>query len=171
MKKIGLLSDTHSYLDENIFNHFQNCDEIWHAGDFGDEKVSDKLAAFKTLLGVYGNIDGTAIRTIHPVDQFFECEGVKVFITHIGGYPGNYFPEAQKKIENLKPDLFICGHSHILKVMPDKKNKLLHMNPGAAGKHGFHKIRTILRFEIDKGKISGLEAIELGLRSEITDLP
>ena len=169
MRKIGLLSDTHSFLDENILKHFQNCNEIWHSGDFGDVEVSDRLVAFKNLRGVYGNIDGTTIRSIHPLDQFFECDGVKVFITHIGGYPGNYYPEAEKKIQSLKPDLFICGHSHILKVMPDKKNNLLHMNPGAAGKHGFHKIRTILRFDIDHGKISGLEVVELGLRSEITE--
>ena len=167
MKRIGLLSDTHGYLDPGILKHFENCDEVWHAGDFGDETVSVTLSKFKTFRGVYGNIDGTTIRQIHPLNQIFECEGVKVFITHIGGYPGNYYPEANKKIIDLNPDLFICGHSHILKVMPDKKNNLLHMNPGAAGKHGFHKIRTILRFQIHESKISNLEAIELGLRGTI----
>lgn len=167
MKKIGLLSDTHGYLDPKVFTLFAECDEIWHAGDWGDEKVSKDLSDFKTLRGVFGNIDGTPIRILHPQDLIFDCEGMKVFITHIGGYPGNYFPEAYKKITIHKPDLFICGHSHILKVIPDKKNNLLHMNPGAAGKHGFHKIRTMLRFHIDNGKIGGLEAIELGLRGTI----
>lgn len=169
MKKIGLLSDTHSYLDPKILKHFEDCDEIWHAGDFGDEQVSKALSDFKKFRGVFGNIDGREIRVLHPQDLIFDCEGVKVFITHIGGYPGNYFPEAAKKIAEHKPDLFICGHSHILKVMPDKKNNLLHMNPGAAGKHGFHKIRTILRFNIHEGKISDLEAIELGLRGAIEE--
>ena len=167
MTRIGLISDTHSFLDEAVFSHFAHCDEIWHAGDFGDEKVSEELSAFKPFKGVFGNIDGTKVRMLHPQDLIFNCEGVNVFITHIGGYPGSYFPEAYKKIIAHKPDLFICGHSHILKVMPDKKNNLLHMNPGAAGKHGFHKIRTMLRFHIDNGKIGGLEAIELGLRGTI----
>ncbi len=171
MKKIGLISDTHGYLDPKVFNYFNECDEIWHAGDFGDIVVSDQLQSFRTLRGVYGNIDGTEVRQTHPLDQLFECEGLKVYITHIGGYPGNYFPEARKKIEDFKPGLFICGHSHILKVMPDKKNNLLHMNPGAAGKHGFHKIRTLLRFEIEDGKIRNPEAIELGLRGLIENLP
>lgn len=165
MKIIGLLSDTHGFLDEKIFSYFNTCDEIWHAGDFGDETVSAKLSDFKLLRGVYGNIDGTKIRLLHPGELFFECEGLTVFITHIGGYPGNYSPEVEKKIKQLKPQLFICGHSHILKVMNDKKNQLLHMNPGACGKHGFHKLRTILRFEIDKGKVANLQAIELGPRA------
>lgn len=167
MKKIGLLSDTHGYVDPKVYELFSECDEIWHAGDFGDEKVSEELSKFKPLKGVYGNIDGTKIRVLHPQDLFFNCEGVKVLMTHIGGYPGNYYPDAYKKIIALKPDLFICGHSHILKVIPDKKNNLLHMNPGAAGKHGFHKIKTMLRFSIQNGKIEGLEAIELGLRGTL----
>ena len=167
MIKIGLLSDTHSYLDPRIFDLYKSCDEIWHAGDFGDEEVSKQLSGFRPLRGVFGNIDGTPIRQLHPLNQHFTVEGLTVLITHIGGYPGNYFPEARKVIELYKPGLFICGHSHILKVMPDKKNNLLHMNPGAAGKHGFHKLRTLLRFEIQSGKIENLEAIELGTRSAI----
>jgi putative phosphoesterase len=165
MIRVGLLSDTHDYLDPAIFKHLENCDEIWHAGDFGSEEVSDRLNSFRTLRGVFGNIDGKEVRLLHPEDQIFLCEGVNVFMTHIGGYPGNYFPEALKKIQSYKPDLFICGHSHILKVMPDKKYNLLHMNPGAAGKHGFHKVRTLLRFIVNKTKIENLEAIELGPRS------
>jgi len=165
--RIGLLSDTHGYLDPKIFEHFKDCDEIWHAGDFGDELVSAQLSSFKKFRGVYGNIDGNDIRQLHPLELNFNCDGLNVYMTHIGGYPGNYFPEAGKKIEVLKPGLFICGHSHILKVMPDKKNNLLHMNPGAAGKHGFHKVRTILRFVIEDGAVRDLEAIELGLRGEI----
>jgi putative phosphoesterase len=165
--RIGLLSDTHGYLDSKIFEHFSGCDEIWHAGDFGDTKVSSQLMSFKKFKGVYGNIDGQEIRQIHPLEQNFVCEGLKVFITHIGGYPGNYYAEAARRIETIKPGLFICGHSHILKVMPDQKNNLLHMNPGAAGKHGFHKVRTILRFAIENGVVKDLEAIELGLRGEM----
>ena len=163
--RIGLLSDTHGFLDPNIFLHFKKCDEIWHAGDFGNEGVSEKLKSFSIIRGVFGNIDGREIRQVYPEEQNFICDGINVFMTHIGGYPGNYFPEVAAKLASYKPNLFICGHSHILKVMPDKKNGLLHMNPGAAGRHGFHKIRTILRFTILNGKISDLEAIELGLRS------
>ncbi len=169
MKKIGLLSDTHGYLDPKIFDYFSKCDEIWHAGDIGDAEVSDQLEKFKPLKAVSGNIDGQTIRSIHPVDHIFFCEEVKVFITHIGGYPGNYFPEAKKKIIEHKPDLFICGHSHILKVMRDKQYNLLHINPGAEGKTGFHKIRTIIRFDVNKAKIENLEVIELGLRGSIED--
>lgn len=167
MIKIGLLSDTHGYLDPKIFELFKDCDEIWHAGDFGDPEVSEKLSSFKKLRGVFGNIDGRNIRMMHQQHLVFSLEGMKIYITHIGGYPGNYSPEARKVIENEKPDLFICGHSHILKVMPDKNRKLLHMNPGAAGKHGFHKIRTMLRFSISDGKVIQLEAIELGERGAI----
>jgi len=164
--RIGLLSDTHSYLDPRIPEYFNNCDEIWHAGDFG-ENVSGELSSFKPLRGVFGNIDGTNIRSIHPEELFFKCEEVNVLIIHIGGSPGNYYPGAKKSIELHSPQLFICGHSHILKVMQDKKYHMLYMNPGAAGKHGFHKMRTALRFEINGKKIENLEAIELGLRSAI----
>ena len=166
MKQIGLLSDTHSYLDKKVFEYFSHCDEIWHAGDFGDVIVSESLSCFKTLKAVFGNIDGNDIRSIHPVDQIFLCEDVRVLITHIGGYPGNYSPEARNKIELHKPDLFICGHSHILKVMHDHHHHLLHINPGAAGKTGWHKIRTMVRFIIHEKKIENLEVIELGLRGD-----
>jgi uncharacterized protein len=169
MKRIGLLSDTHGYLDPKILHLFNECDEIWHAGDFGSEKLSSELSDFKPLRGVFGNIDGREIRQLHPLHQVFLLEGLKIFMTHIGGYPGNYSPEARKIIDLEKPGLFICGHSHILKVMTDKKRNMLHMNPGAAGKHGFHKIRTMLRFTIENGKIENLEAIELGLRSAIEE--
>ena len=162
-----MLSDTHGYLDPKIFDYFKICDEVWHAGDIGDETVSDQLAKFKPFKAVFGNIDGQRIRITYPEDQIFSCEDVKVFITHIGGYPGNYFPEARKKIAEHKPDLFICGHSHILKVMRDTKYNLLHINPGAAGKSGFHKIKTIVRFEVNGKRIENLEVIELGLRGEI----
>ena len=167
MVRIGLLSDTHGYTDPRLTDLFKDCDEIWHGGDFGDEKVSSDLSSIKKLRGVYGNIDGREIRMIHPLHLVFEIEKMKVYMTHIGGYPGNYFPEAKKMIEQERPGLFICGHSHILKVMPDKKYNLLHMNPGAAGKHGFHKMRTLIRFSIDNGKIIQPEVIELGLRGQI----
>ncbi len=167
MIKIGLLSDTHGYLDERILFHLKDCDEIWHAGDIGDAGISDKLSNIKPLRAVYGNIDGTELRIMHPKDLVFNCEDLKVYITHIGGYPGNYSAEARLKIAEIKPDLFICGHSHILKVIPDKVNNLLHMNPGAAGKHGFHKIRTMLKFQVSGKQIKDVQAIELGLRGQI----
>ena len=167
MTKIGLLSDTHGYLDERILSHLSDCDEIWHAGDIGDAKVSETLSKLKPYRAVFGNIDGTEIRSMHPHDLVFKCEDLKVFITHIGGYPGSYFPEVRKKISTLKPDLFICGHSHILKIIPDRVNHLLHMNPGAAGKHGFHRIRTLLKFQVDGMKIEEVKVIELGLRGAI----
>lgn len=167
MTRIGLLSDTHGYVDERITGYLKSCDEIWHAGDIGSVSVSEQLAALKPYRAVFGNIDGQDLRKMHSEDLNFECEGLHVFITHIGGYPGAYTSDARKKIELFRPGLFICGHSHILRVMPDKKNNLLHMNPGAAGKHGFHKMRTLLRFSIDKAKILNVEAIELGLRGAI----
>jgi len=167
MTRIGLLSDTHSFLDPKIFEHFSGCDEIWHAGDFGDEAVSTQLSKFKPLRGVYGNIDGTTIRALHPQKLFFTCEEVNVLITHIGGTPSYYQPEAKRFIDEHKPGLFICGHSHILKVMHDRKNNFLYMNPGAAGKSGFHKVRTVLRFSINEKKIEDLDVIELGLRSAL----
>lgn len=161
--RIGLFSDTHGSIDQRVFELFSDCDEVWHAGDFGDG-IESGLNRFKLLRGVHGNIDGQIIRAQFPEELFFTCEGIKVYMTHIGGSPGNYYPLAKKGIESQQPDLFICGHSHILKVVQDKKYNMLYMNPGAAGKHGFHKMRTMLRFEINGSKIEKLEAIELGLR-------
>ncbi|WP_312790916.1 metallophosphoesterase family protein [Sphingobacterium sp.] len=160
MTKIGLLSDTHSYLDDAVFTYFANCDEIWHAGDFGDS-VADKLEAFKPLRGVYGNIDNQAIRLQFPEDLRFTCEDVEVFMTHIGGYPGKYAPRIKAELLKNPPKLFITGHSHILKVIFDPKIQCLHLNPGAAGKHGWHKVRTLMRFDINGDKIENLEVIEL----------
>lgn len=163
--KIGLLSDTHSYLDDRILHHLSTCDEIWHAGDFGNLEVSDTLAGLKPLRGVYGNIDGQEIRIIHPKVNRFQVAGLDVLMTHIGGYPGKYHPDIRIEIQQNPPGLFITGHSHILKVMPDKKLRLLHLNPGAAGKHGFHVVRTMMKFDINAGKIENLQAIELGKRA------
>jgi len=168
MKRIGLISDTHSYLDEAVLKHFKNCDEIWHAGDIGSSELADKLSSFKPFRAVYGNIDGAELRRMYPLDLRFLCEGLDVFMTHIGGYPGNYNPRVKQQLNENAPDLFICGHSHILKVMPDKQFNMLHMNPGAAGIHGFHLKKTILRFTINAGKIEGLEAIELGDRAKLS---
>ena len=164
MTRFGLISDTHGYLDQRVFDLFEACDEIWHAGDIGTLQVTDALADFKPLRAVYGNIDGHKIRAAHPEHQRFVCESVSVWMTHIGGYPGRYAPPVREAIRQNPPRLFICGHSHILKVMPDKKLGLIHMNPGAAGKHGFHKVRTLLRFTVDGEQLKDLEAIELGKR-------
>ena len=161
MKTIGLLSDTHGYLDDAVFTHFADCDEIWHAGDVGTIAQADTLAAFKPLRCVYGNIDGQDVRIVYPEHQFFEVEGVNVWMTHIGGYPGRYPAKIKETLLHFKPDLFICGHSHILKVMYDQKFKLLHLNPGAAGKHGWHKVRTLLKFTISDKKIANLVVIEI----------
>jgi len=163
MKKIGLISDTHGYLDDAVFKHFEECDEIWHAGDFGPD-VADQLAAFKPLKGVYGNIDGKEIRARFPEHLRFSCEEVDVWMTHIGGYPGKYASNVKAEIYNKPPKLFITGHSHILKVMFDPKIQCLHINPGAAGKSGWHKVKTLIRFCISDEKIHTLEAIELGNR-------
>ena len=160
MKKILLLSDTHSYIDDRILEYAQQADEIWHAGDIGDISVTDKLAEIKRLRAVYGNIDDNKARAEFPLNNRFTLEGVDVWITHIGGYPVKYNPAIRKEITENPPKLFICGHSHILKVMPDKQLGLIHMNPGAVGKHGFQKVRTMLRFELNKGKIENLEVIE-----------
>jgi putative phosphoesterase len=161
MTTIGLMADTHNYLDEAVFEYFKNCDEIWHAGDFGTSLVADKLKDFKPLRGVYGNIDGYDIRSIYPEQILFACENVKVMMRHIGGYPPRYNPESKKDILVHKPQLFISGHSHILKVMYDDKLKCLHMNPGAAGKQGWQKVRTIIRFAINDSDIKNCEVIEL----------
>ncbi|OMP30482.1 metallophosphoesterase [Mangrovimonas sp. DI 80] len=160
MKRILLLSDTHSYIDDDILKYVKQADEVWHAGDIGDLKVTDAIKALKPLRAVYGNIDDTKVRTEFPENNRFMCEDVDVWITHIGGYPPRYNPRVKPEIYENPPRLFICGHSHILKVMPDKKLNLLHMNPGAVGTHGFHKVRTMLRFTIDGPKIDNLEVIE-----------
>ena len=165
MQRIALLSDTHNYLDPKIFKYFETCDQIWHAGDIGTISITNQLTKIKPVVAVYGNIDGQDVRNIHPKNQRFMCEGVDVFMTHIGGYPNNYSPDAIKEIKQNPPKLFICGHSHILKVMFDDKYKLLHINPGAAGIHGFHKVKTLVRFTIDADKIKDLEVIELGERA------
>ncbi|ALD20497.1 metallophosphoesterase family protein [Hymenobacter sp. DG25A] len=165
MKKIGLLSDTHSYLDERILYHLRDCDEIWHAGDFGTAAVAEELAMVAPLRGVYGNIDGRDVRVTQPLVQAFEIEGLSVLMTHIGGYPGHYSPATRPLLQQHRPGLFISGHSHILKVMPDPKLQLLHLNPGAAGRHGFHKVRTLLRFQVEAGQVQQLQAIELGPRT------
>ncbi|AMR33117.1 phosphodiesterase [Mucilaginibacter sp. PAMC 26640] len=162
MPKIGLISDTHSYLDDAVFKHFDSCDEIWHAGDFGTLELAEKLAAFKPLKGVYGNIDDKDIRQTYPEYLRFKCEEVDVWITHIGGYPGRYSPLVKPEIYSNPPQLFITGHSHILKVIYDKKISCLHLNSGAAGKQGWHKVRTLLRFSITGDKIHGMDVIELG---------
>lgn len=167
MKRIGLLSDTHSDLDESIFQYFAECDEVWHAGDIGSLQVTDRLEAFKPLRAVHGNIDNAAIRVTYPEDLRFDCEGMDVWITHIGGYPGRYSKRVSDVLKVNPPDLFICGHSHILKIMPDKKYNLLHINPGACGTHGFHLVKTIVRFTIDAGKIRDVEVVELGKRGAI----
>ena len=155
-----LLSDTHSHIDNDILKYAKQADEVWHAGDIGNLTVTDTLQKLKPLRAVYGNIDNDEARREFPLHNRFTCEGVDVWITHIGGYPGRYDKRVRDNIYQNPPKLFICGHSHILKVMPDKKTGLLHMNPGAIGKHGFHTVRTMLRFEIDKGNIQNLEVIE-----------
>ncbi len=161
MKRIGLLSDTHGFINERLFSFFENVDEIWHAGDIGNLETADKLAAFKPLRGVYGNIDGHGLRAVYPLHQRFRCEDVDVWITHIGGYPGRYERYVKPDIFMNSPNLFISGHSHILKVIYDKKLDFLHMNPGAAGNTGFHKVCTALRFVIDGKEIRDLEIWEM----------
>lgn len=161
MKKIGILADTHGMLDERIFNHFENVDEIWHAGDWGSMDVVNKLQAFKPVRGVWGNIDGQDIRMIFPKHLRFRCEDVDVWLTHIGGYPGKYDANVKPEIFTNPPKLFVCGHSHILKVQYDKTLDLLHINSGSAGKYGFHQVQTLIRFEIDGSNIQNLEVIEL----------
>jgi len=164
MKKILLLSDTHSYIDDQIIKYINQADEVWHAGDIGAIEVVDTIKKIKPLRAVYGNIDGNDVRSEFPLNNRFTIENVSVWITHIGGYPNKYDLRIRDEIKTNPPQLFISGHSHILKVMYDKKLNLLHMNPGASGKHGFHKVRTMLRFEIHKDKIQNLEIIELELR-------
>lgn len=165
MTKIGLLSDTHGYIDPKVYKYFKDVDQIWHAGDIGTVEITDKLALFKPLKAVFGNIDGHALRNELKETLIFTLEGVKVVITHIGGYPHRYAPGIPAMLEKERPDVFICGHSHILKVIRDKKLNLLHLNPGAAGFHGFHKVKTLMRFTLAHGKITDLEVVELGPRA------
>jgi len=167
MTSIGLISDTHGYLDDKVFHHFKQCNEIWHAGDFGSIGLAEKLARSSGLpvRGVFGNIDGNDVRAAYPEQLVFMCEDVKVMMRHIGGAPPKYNPETRKELLVQKPQLFISGHSHILKVMFDEALQCLHMNPGAAGKHGWHKIRTLIRFVIDGSNMRNCEVIELGSRS------
>ena len=165
--KIGLLSDTHGYLDKSVFKHFEACDEIWHAGDFGNIALAEELAAFKPLKGVYGNIDGYDVRSQYPLQLQWQCEEVSVYMLHIGGYPGRYSKEAKQHIANNPTQLFISGHSHILKIMYDEKYSCLHINPGAAGNQGWHKVKTLVRFDIDGRQIKDCEVIEIGKRGAL----
>jgi putative phosphoesterase len=166
--KIGLLSDTHSHLDSQIFEYFADCDEIWHAGDIGSHELADKLEAFKPLRAVYGNIDDKKMQLRFPEHNRFKLEGLDIWITHIGGYPGKYPKKIKETLLANPPDIYITGHSHILKVMRDPLYGLLHMNPGACGIEGWHKMKTILRFELIGGQLTNLELIELGPRAKIT---
>ncbi len=166
--KIGLLSDTHSYLDSKIFDYFKECDEVWHAGDIGDKSLITELEKFKTFRAVFGNIDEKPIQHSLPEDLWITIEGITFLMTHIGGVPPNYNPRIKKILKEKTPDVFICGHSHIMRVTRDPNFKnLLYINPGAAGNHGFHNIKTIVRFEINNGKIENMEVIELGKRGAI----
>jgi putative phosphoesterase len=166
--RIGLLSDTHSYLDARVLDHFSACDEIWHAGDIGDEEVIHQLASFKPVRAVYGNIDGQNIRSRFPENLWFEVEGVKILITHIAGAPPRYNPRIKKIIEYYTPGMLICGHSHILRISRDPNyNNMIYVNPGAAGIHGFHKTKTIVRFDVESGTVRNMEVIELGARSKL----
>jgi putative phosphoesterase len=165
VKKILLISDTHGFLDPALEKFIDGCDEVWHAGDIGTAALADQLSAKKPLRAVFGNIDGADLRIQFPEIINFTCEGLKVCITHIGGYPGKYPAKIKSLLKEQKPGLFICGHSHILKVMYDKDLSLLHINPGACGVHGFHHVKTAVRFTIDKGEIKDLSVIELGRRT------
>lgn len=162
-----LLSDTHGCTEPDILRHFEEADELWHAGDWGNNKLSDMMEKTgKQVRSVYGNIDGQELRLRYPLNNTYDCDGVKIHMTHIGGFPGNYSSGIKTRLRDLKPDLFICGHSHILRVMRDPDlNHMLFMNPGAAGRHGFHQMRTMLKFKIDNGKILDVAVIELGKRT------
>jgi hypothetical protein len=164
MIKIGLLSDTHGYLDPKVFEYFKNVDEIWHAGDVGDMEVIEKLEAFKPVKGIYGNIDGHEVRAAWPKTQRFRCEEMEVLMTHIGGKPYSYSKDAYAELIHKSCDVFVCGHSHILLVQFDKKIQSMWINPGACGYKGFHKVKTILRFEVHGKQLKNMEAIELGPR-------
>lgn len=166
--KIGLLSDTHGTLDPKVLDHFRNCDEIWHAGDIGSAGVADSLEAFKPLRAVFGNIDDPALQRRFPEDLFFACEGLSVWMTHIGGTPPRYNPRVKKILADRVPDIFICGHSHILRVAKDPAlSGMLYINPGAAGNHGFHRMKTLIRFDLINKEAKHMEVIELGKRGEL----
>ncbi|GAB2770487.1 metallophosphoesterase family protein [Rhabdobacter roseus] len=168
MLKIGLLSDTHGYLDPALFQHFAPCDELWHAGDVGDAGIIEQLENFKPLRVVYGNIDGKEVKLRSEENCRFELEGFRVWMTHIGGYPPRYNPQVRPQLLAQPPHIFVCGHSHILRVMRDPKlGQMLYLNPGAAGREGFHKVRTALRFSLHEGQIANMEVVELGLRSAL----
>ncbi len=164
--KIGLLSDTHNWLDDLVFHYFKDCDELWHAGDIGQLAIATRLAAFKPLRAVYGNIDGQEIRQQYPQNLHFTCVGLRIWMTHIGGKPPpHYTPTILATLQQKAPDIFVCGHSHILRITHDPQlPSLLYLNPGAAGKEGFHRVRTLLRFEINDKKVMHMQAIELGKR-------
>ena len=168
--KIGLLSDTHGYLDKKIFQYFAGCDELWHAGDIGDVSVANELELFKPLKAVFGNIDDKDLQVRFPEDLYFNCEGLEVWMTHIGGAPPNYNPRVKKILKQNAPDIFICGHSHILRIKKDANlNNMLYINPGAAGNQGFHPVKTLVRFEISGKEIKNLEVIELGKRGQLLE--
>ena len=164
MKKIGLLSDTHSTVHSRVIHFLKSCDEIWHAGDIGHYSVIKDLRRIAKVRAVYGNIDHEILKSQWPENAIFTVENMKIFMTHIGGYPGKYTPRARRIIDNVKPDIFISGHSHILKVIPDRERKLLHINPGAAGNFGYHSTITCIRFVLDNGTIDDLEVFDLGGR-------
>lgn len=169
MTNIGLMSDTHGYLDAQVFEHFKDCDEIWHAGDVGSVTIIEQLQAFKPTRFVFGNIDSKEIQWQLPEHQFFELEGFRIWMTHIGGAPPSYNTAVKKQFKEKTPDIFICGHSHILRVICDeKKNNMLYLNPGAAGNEGFHKVKTLLKFTLDNRKMHNLEVVELGKRGLVT---
>jgi hypothetical protein len=167
MRKIGLLSDTHGYLDPNVFDHFADCDEVWHAGDIGNGNLVGQLAGFKPLRAVYGNIDGEPLKWELPETVRMTVEGLDIFMIHIAGAFGRYTPELRTWAAEKKPDILICGHSHICKIARDEKFGWIYLNPGACGRHGFHQIRTIARMTLDAGRIAGLEVIELGKRASL----
>lgn len=166
--KIGLLSDTHGYLDPKIFEHFRQCDEIWHAGDIGTMAVADQLKDYKPFRAVSGNIDDKDIQALFPENLFFTCEALSVWITHIAGTPPHYKPEIRKTLKSQAPDIFVCGHSHILRIVKDPAlNDMIFINPGAAGNQGFHHLKTIVRFEVAGRKVGNMEVVELGRRGTI----
>lgn len=166
--KVGLLSDTHGFLDQAVFEHFKNCDEVWHAGDIGDEALLKQLELFKPVRAVFGNIDNRTLQHKLPEDLWLTVEGLTIWMTHIGGAPPNYNPRIKKILSERIPDIFICGHSHILRIKRDPKfHNMLYLNPGAAGNHGFHHIKTLVRFELKEKEIRNMEVIELGKRGAL----